>query len=111
MRTSEIKFTVTLDDNKVPETIQWEATDSGFEGKRDCKATMLTVWDGRENTTLRIDLWTKEMLVDDMKRFFYENMMTMAETYQRATNDTHMTREIKKFAEQFAKETELFKIS
>src|SRR5690349_12816081 len=111
MKRSEIKFTVTLDDNKVPEKIQWEATDSGVEGRRDCKATMLTVWDGNENTTLRIDLWTKEMLVDDMKRFFYENMMTMAETYQRATNDAHMTREIKKFAEQFAKATELFKTS
>ena len=111
MKTSEIKFTVTLDDNKIPESIQWEATDSGIEGKRDCKATMLTVWDGQDNTSLRIDLWTKEMLVDDMKRFFYENIMTMAETYQRATNDPHMAREMKKFGEQFAKETELFKIS
>ncbi len=111
MKQSEIKFTVTLDDHKVPESIQWEATDSGVEGKRDCKATMLTVWDAKENTTLRIDLWTKDMAVDEMKRFFYENMMTMAETYQRATNDAHMSREIKLFADKFAKETELFKTS
>ena len=111
MKKSEIKFTVTLDDSKIPETIHWEATDSGFEGQRECKATMLTVWDGKENTTLRIDLWTKEMLVDDMKRFFYENLMTMAETYQRATNDSAMSREIKKFADHFAKETEIFKTS
>ena len=111
MKTSEIKFVVTLDENKVPETIKWDATDSGIEGSRDCNAAMLAVWDGNENTTLRIDLWTKQMLVDDMKRFFYENMMTMAETYQRATNDPQMTREIKKFAEHFAKETSLFKTS
>jgi gliding motility-associated protein GldC len=108
MKTSEIKFTVNLDENKVPETIQWEATDSGMDGKRDCKATMLTVWDGKENTTLRIDLWTKDMLIDDMKRFFYENLMTMAESYQRATNDSRVSKEMKKYAEQFAKETELF---
>jgi len=109
MKTSEIKFTVTLDDNKIPQSIQWEANDSGIQGKKDCKATMLTVWDAKENTTLRIDLWTKEMLVDDMKRFFYENLMTMADTYLRATNDTHMSKQMKKFADDFAKQSELFK--
>ena len=107
MKTSEIKFTVSLDEEKIPQSIQWEATDSGIEGKRDCKATMVTVWDGKDNTTLRIDLWTKDMLVDDMKRFFYENFMTMAETYQRATNDEEMSKEIKKFAEQFGNKTEI----
>src|SRR6266436_3890355 len=109
MKTSEIKFTVSLDDDKVPQAIQWEAADSGIEGKRDCKATMLTVWDGKTNTSLRIDLWTKDMLVDEMKQFFYENLMTMAETYKRATNDEHVAREMKVFAGHFAKETELVK--
>jgi len=109
MKTSEIKFTVTLDEDKIPQSIQWEANDSGIVGKKDCKATMLTVWDAKENTTLRIDLWTKEMLVDDMKRFFYENLMTMADTYLRATSDAHMSKQMKKFAEDFAKQSELFK--
>ena len=107
MKTSEIKFTVTLDENKVPESIQWEAGDSGIEGKKEYKAIMLTTWDAGDNTTYRIDLWTKEMLVDDMKRFFYENLVTMADTYQRATNDHHMAKSMKKFAEEFAKESAL----
>jgi gliding motility-associated protein GldC len=111
MKTSEIKFTVTLDDDKVPTSIQWEAEQSGVDGKKDCKSMMLTVWDSADNTTYRIDLWTKEMLVDDMKRFFYENLVTMADTYQRATNDAHVSKQMKKFAEDFAKETELFKTS
>jgi gliding motility-associated protein GldC len=108
MKTSEIKFTVTLDDEKIPQSIQWEAGDSGVEGKKDCKAVMLTVWDAKDNTTLRIDLWTKEMLVDDMKKFFYENLVTMADTYQRATNDHHLAKSMKKFADEFAKESALF---
>jgi len=107
MKTSEIKFTVELDEEQIPQSIMWEATDSGVEGQRPAKATMLTVWDGDNHTTLRIDLWTKDMLVEEMKRFFYENFMTMAETYQRATNDMHMSKEIKKFAEQFGKEVEV----
>jgi gliding motility-associated protein GldC len=109
MKTSEIKFSVTLDENKVPETIAWQASDSGIEGTKPCKATMLAIWDANENTTLRIDLWTKDMIVDDMKRFFYESLMSMADTYQRATNDATMAADMKKFANDFGRKSELFK--
>lgn len=109
MKTSEIKFRVTLDEEKIPQAITWEATDSGVEGEKPCKATMLTVWDATENTTLRIDLWTKDMLIDDMKRFFYESLVTMSDTYQRATQDAALAGDMKKFAEEFAKKSELFK--
>ena len=101
MTKSEIKFSVSLDEEKVPVKLEWEATDSGMEGSKVCNATLLTIWDPTENTTLRIDLWTKDMLVDDMKRFFYENFFTLADTYQRATNDTELSNEIKKFAKTF----------
>ena len=109
MKTSEIKFHVTLDEEKIPQTITWEATDSGIEGVKACNATMLTVWDAAENTTLRIDLWTKDMLVDDMKRFFYESLVTMADTYLRATHDAALAGDMKKFAEEFGIKSELFK--
>lgn len=109
MKESEIKFAITLDENNIPEKIQWEANDSGVAGKKDCGATMLAIWDPKENTTLRIDLWTKDMPVDDMKRFFYESFMSMADTYQRATEDTVNAEEIRKFSESFAKKAELFR--
>jgi gliding motility-associated protein GldC len=109
MKNSEIKFTIGLDNNNVPEKINWEATDSGIEGNKECKSIMVSVWDAADNTTMRIDLWTKEMLIDDMKRFFYENMMSMADTYQRATNDAENADEMRKFADSFAKKTDLFK--
>ena len=109
MKTSEIKFTIGLDNNQVPETINWEATESGIDGVKPCKSIMVSVWDAKEDATMRIDLWTKEMLVDDMKRFFYENLMSMADTYQRATNDTENAEELRKFSEHFAKKAQLFK--
>jgi len=105
MKQSEIKFTVSMDVEQVPEVIEWEATDSGMDGKRPCKATLLSLWDPKDNTTLRIDLWTKEMPVDDMKRFFYENFASMADTYVRATNDEEGARSIRKFADEFALST------
>ncbi len=107
MKTSEIKFTVTVDDELIPEVIQWEASDSGLSGKRPCKATLLSLWDPTENTTMRIDLWTKEMPVEDMKRFFFENFASLADTYLRATNDEEGAKMVRKFSDDFARATGL----
>jgi gliding motility-associated protein GldC len=102
---SQIIFNINLDEDRVPDKITWVATDSGVEGQKPCNATMISIWDPKEHTTMRIDLWTKDMMVDDMKRFFFENFMTMADTYMRATNDVENSNEIKKFAEQFGRKT------
>src|SRR5882672_11743764 len=96
---SKITFSVKLDGERVPEAITWSASDSGMDGVKACNATMMCIWDPKDHTTLRIDLWTKEMLIDDMKRFFYENFLSMADTYMRATNDEESAKEIKTFAD------------
>ena len=57
MKTSQIRFTVSLDENQVPERIDWEAEDGGV--KSECKAALISLWDAKENNTLRIDLWTQ----------------------------------------------------
>jgi gliding motility-associated protein GldC len=103
MTESEIKFKIHLDEQRLPEKIMWDASDSGIEGEKECKATMMSLWDPGDNTTLRIDLWTKDMLIDDMKQFFYENFLSMADTYVRATNDDAGSKEIRQFAESFGK--------
>lgn len=100
MAKSEINFKITLDDNHVPENIEWEATDSGEEGLKAAKAMMVSLWDPKENNTLRIDLWTKEMMLDEMKHFFYQSLVTMSDTYERATNDTELASEMREFGKQ-----------
>jgi gliding motility-associated protein GldC len=107
--TSQIIFNITLDDARVPDKMNWNATDSGIEGVKPCAATMISIWDPAEHTTMRIDLWTKDMMVEDMKRFFFENFMSMADTYMRATNDADNSKEIRKFAEGFGKRTGIAK--
>ena len=99
MSKSEINFTVQLDENKVPERIDWQATDS--DGESSCKATFISLWDEREQNTFRIDLWTKEMQVDEMKRFFHQNIMTMADTFKSATNEHEMAEDMKAFGRYF----------
>ena len=104
--TSEITFKVHLDENKIPEKLEWSATDGGVENE-ESKAFLLSVWDPANKETLRMDLWTKDMPLDDMKFFFYQTLLSMADTFQRATNDEKMTATIKDFADYFGEKMEI----
>lgn len=94
---SEINFTISLDENHVPEKIEWAASDTGEEGIKEAKAMIISLWDPKENNTLRIDLWTKDMMLDEMRHFFYQSIITMSDTYERATNDKEIAEEIREF--------------
>jgi gliding motility-associated protein GldC len=101
MTQSTIAIDVTLDDQKIPHQILWNASQSSSEEKQDAKAIMISFWDGKERAALRIDLWTKEMMVDEMADFYYQTMMTMADTFERATHQQELVGEMKDFATQF----------
>ena len=106
--TSDIKFQVELDNNRVPEKIMWTAEDGGVQ-LAETKAILLSVWDSKNQETLRIDLWTKEMPVDEMKLFFHQTLVAMTDTFNRATGDEKMTDTMKDFCDYFAEKLELAK--
>lgn len=106
--TSEIKFLIDLDENRVPEKLQWSAEDGGVN-QQEAKAIMLSIWDSKAQETLRIDLWTKEMPVDEMKKFFHQTLVAMSDTFQRATDDQQMTDTMKDFCDYFAEKLDLVK--
>lgn len=106
--TSEIQFTVELDENRIPENISWSAEDGGIKDESS-KAIMLAVWDHKKKDTLRMDLWTKDMPVDEMKQFFHQTLTSMASTFQRATNDEKMSATMRDFCDYFAEKLELKK--
>ena len=89
IKKSEIRFSIALDDQKVPEAISWTATDAGPD-IHFAKAINIALWDRDERGTMKIDLWTKEMPVDEMKRFYVDTMGAMAESIITATNDSVM---------------------
>ena len=106
--TSEIKFLVELDENRVPESLSWSAKDGGVDAE-EAKAIMLSIWDSKAQETLRIDLWTKDMPVEEMKKFFHQTLVAMADTYQRATDDEKMADTMKDFCDYFAERLDLVK--
>jgi gliding motility-associated protein GldC len=104
---STIQVQVGLDNDRVPEKIEWRATDSSESDRyQQAKAMLISFWDGADKTALRIDLWTKQMMVDEMADFFYQTMMTMADTYQRATPYKDMADDLRAFAKDFYKKFE-----
>ena len=104
--TSTIELQVELDENRVPEKLMWSADDGGIS-KEEAKAIMLSVWDSTNQETLRIDLWTKDMPVDEMKLFFHQTLLAMSNTFFRATQDEKMTATMKDFCDYFAEKMEL----
>ncbi len=108
VHTSKIMFTVDLDENRVPEAISWTAEDGGITDEVS-KAIMLSVWDHKQKDTLRMDLWTKDMPVDEMKQFFHQTLVSMANSFQRATNDEKMSATMLDFCDYFAEKLELKK--
>ena len=105
---SEIKFNIQLDENRVPEKLMWSAQDGGVE-QEEAKAIMLSIWDSKVQETLRIDLWTKDMPVDEMKLFFHQTLVAMTDTFQRATHDEKMADTMRDFCDYFAEKLELKK--
>jgi len=100
MKQSSINFDITLDKENIPEKISWKATDSPNSDKPlDAKAVSIALWDKEERHSLRIDLWTKDMPVDEMKRFYVEAIAGVGENIQRATNDEAMANMIYNFCE------------
>jgi len=102
MTTSQIQIDITTDENKVPSKIQWSAEDSDVSN-RSAKAMALAMWDEDDGNAVHMDLWTKEMSVEEMRHFICQTMMTMATSLERATNDKTHADAVRSFTEELAK--------
>ncbi len=109
MKTSEINFKVTLDENNLPLSINWEA--EGMNESGASKGLFIALWDSAEKNTLKIDLWTKDMLADEMKIFFHQTLLSMADTLKRSTGEEAIAEDLKDFCAHFADKMNLLKKS
>ena len=100
---AKISIKVELDENKIPESLIWSAPDGGVKNKIS-RAIFLSIWDHQNKESLSIDLWTKKMPVDEMNEFFYQSLLTMGETFYRATENVKVKDALKKFSESIEKD-------
>lgn len=102
-KSANITIDVALDENNIPDKIDWSASDTDIK-KENAEAIYLSFWNEKEKNTLKLDLWTKEMPVDSMKKFVLQNMSLLADYYQKATSDEENFQKIKKSIDQLHKE-------
>ena len=104
---SQIKLYITLDKDRLPVKIEWEANDAEFEGKKESQTMLLSLWDKKEKMTYSIDLWTKDMTIEDMQIHFHQLFLKLADTFERSTQNSKAAFLIRKFCSEFASELKL----
>lgn len=108
VKSSQIRFNVMLDKENLPVQIQWDADDADIDGMQEAKSVILSLWDGLQQNALRIDLWTKDMNVEEMNLFMFQTLSTLGDTYERATNNPELAAEIREFAHHFGHKADVF---
>ena len=107
---TQVSININLDENNIPEEMKWTAQDGGISNM-DTKAILLSFWDSENQESLKMDLWVKDMPVDQMKLFFHQTLVSLSDTFYRATNDEKMTATMKDFCEYFAEKLKIKKIN
>lgn len=103
MKKSEIRFVVELDNDNIPEKIMWDADEKEEQGLSETKSISLSLWDQENKNTMRIDLWSKDMPMDEMKHFYIDCLGGLAQSLLNATGDTYMNQEISALCDKLVK--------
>ena len=101
LKKSKIEIEVTTNENNLPEKIEWSAKEGGVDFA-DAEAMILSFWDNKANAAMRIDLWTKEFSVDDMKKFMHQTLLTMADSFEKATGEKNISEDLRDYCHHFA---------
>jgi len=105
-KSSVIEIQVNLDDQNVPNKIKWSSTDTD-QDKVESKGMLLSLFDKDSLDTIKIDLWTKEMQVVEMDRFFFQTLKGLSDTYFKATNNAELASAMRQFVQYFGEQTEI----
>jgi len=100
-KVSEINVKIGLNDNHLPIDMKWSASDGGVKDAQ-AKGILLSLWDPNEKNTMKIDLWTKDMSVEEMKQFFHQTLLSLSDTFERATGEKNITDDLRDYCYHFA---------
>lgn len=106
VKTSEIAVKVGLNENNLPIAMKWSAQDGQVENAA-ARAMLLSLWDPESKNTMKIDLWTKDMSVEEMKQFFHQTLLTLADTFERATGEHNISEDLRDYCYHFAEKMKI----
>ena len=99
---SHIDIRVELDEQRIPVRIFWQAEEDSEAAPKETKALYLSCWDDVHQQTLRMELWTKQLRIEEMKRFYIDMLGSMSQGILSATGDAYMSEQLKKLCKEFA---------
>jgi gliding motility-associated protein GldC len=102
---SEIKVRIELDNNRVPHHIEWSASDAHMDKPAVSKSVFLSLLDKETLDTSTLFLWTKECQVAEMDRNVYYALTALTDGYYRATQNTELSNEMRRFVQYFGEKT------
>ena len=105
-KTTEISIQVDLNENNLPVEMRWNAEDSNIKDSI-ASAFFLSLWDPRQKNTMKIDLWTKDMSVEEMKQFFHQSLLSMADTFEKATGENLICEDLRDYCYHFAEKMKI----
>lgn len=101
VKTSTVTIDVGLNENNLPVRMKWTAPDGSIVDS-PAKAMLLSLWDIKENNTMKIDLWTKDMSVEEMKQFFHQTLLTLSDSFEKATGEQKICEDLRDYCYHFA---------
>lgn len=101
VKTSEIHLKIGMNENNLPVRMKWSAEDGDVKDA-EARAFLLSLWDPTAKNTMKIDLWTKDMSIEEMKQFFHQTLLTMSDTFEKATGETKICEDLRDYCYHFA---------
>ena len=104
--TKKEKFSieVVMDENLIPENLEWSSTQGESE---NASAALIYLWNAQKNETFSLDLWTKKMSIEEMNKMMFQTIMTLANSYEKATSEDQLANAMRDFGEFFGEKTKI----
>lgn len=101
VKTSAIELKVGMNENNLPVRMKWSAEDGDVK-EAEARAFLLSIWDPAAKNTMKIDLWTKDMSIEEMKQFFHQTLLTLSDTFEKATGEHNICEDLRDYCYHFA---------
>ena len=106
IKKEKFSIEVVMDENLIPENLQWSSTQGDGESE-NASAALIYLWNAQKNETFSLDLWTKKMSIEEMNKMMFQTIMTLANSYEKATSEDQLANAMRDFGEFFGEKTKI----
>ena len=107
LKKEKFSIDVLMDENLIPEDLQWNSPQGKGQSEKASQSALIYLWNAQKNETFSLDLWTKKMSIEEMNKMMFQTIMTLANSYEKATSEDQLANAMRDFGEFFGEKTEI----